>query len=362
VIDAAPEPQIVNLSDLDTSEPAAPEFRLSELIPCGEVTLLAAHGGTGKTALAQHMAVCLAMGLPCMGKTSKPSKVLFYSAEDGATVMRWKFAKECRRMGIASAALAERLTLVDASEADPVLFHEVTQGGARSGKVTAEFNRLDNLMAKMGAEVLIVDNASDVYAADENNRPQVRAFLRSLRKLVTPFNGAVLLLVHVDKATAKAGGSEGYSGSTAWHNSVRSRLFLTTITTLPDGLMLEQKKSNRGRCSDPIILKWSEGLPTFQGSYIETQTSDTDVLNSIVSMVHEYHQRGETLSTSATAHTNAFKVLSSDKSFPKIDKSRFWALLRDAERMGLIHREVYQTAHRKTAERWRASFAPSAPS
>jgi hypothetical protein len=52
----------------------------------------------------------------------------------------------------------------------------------------------------------------------------------------------------VDKNTSrnkKADGGEGYSGSTAWHNSARSRLFMTRGD---DGLLtLEHQKSNLGK-------------------------------------------------------------------------------------------------------------------
>lgn len=357
-------PIVVTLTDLASIEPTPPSFRMQDLMPANEVTLLAAHGGAGKTALALHMAICLAMGLWCMGKDVTRSRVLFYSAEDGADVMRWRIKRECKRLQIDPRALAEYLTLVDASEANPVLFHEVSNKGAKSGQCSDEYDRLRNMMQSTASEVLIIDNASDVYAADENSRPQVRGFLRSLRKLVMSVHGAVMLLVHVDKATARQGGtSEGYSGSTAWHNSVRSRLYLAQSAVAPDGLLLEQKKNNRGACSAPIVLQWVEGMPTFKGAHIETKQSDADIAATITTMIGEYYDRGEYLSTSLTAHTNPYKVLSTDPDFPQITKARLSTTLRLAEREGWIEREVYRTPHRKQAERWRQTpSAPSAPS
>jgi hypothetical protein len=369
--DPAGSDLFVRLDDIEDATIDPPAFTVDQIIPAGEVTLLGAHGGVGKTALAQHIAVCLATGRNCLGKDCRKSKVLFYSAEDGANQMRWKFKRECERLGISSAELDSGLKLVDASEADPTLFQELKAGGARVGGVTAEFVRLQSLMQSTGCDVLIVDNASDVFAGDENNRAQVRGFIRALRTLVTGTGGAVLLLVHVDKLTARTGGSESYSGSTALHNSVRSRLVLTADSTVADGLLLEQQKNNRGRKADPIVMQWVNGLPTFRGNYTETIASDSEVMTLIAELVHEYHERGESLSTSPTAHTNAHKLLSSDRKFPKIAKGRFWELLREAERNLLIEREIYRTPQRKDAERWRraknwsnagAPSAPSAPS
>jgi hypothetical protein len=358
----APAHPFVRLDDIESASIDAPAFTVAELIPAGEVTLLGAHGGVGKTALAQHLAVCLATGRIFLGKDTRKSKVLFYSAEDGAEQMRWNLKRECRRLGVSSSELDAGLKLVDASEGDPTLFHEIKTGGARIGSVTAEFERLKKLMESTGCDVLILDNASDTFAGDENSRAQVRGFIRALRTLVAGTGGAVLLLVHVDKATAKLGGSESYSGSTAWHNSVRSRLVLAAYSGVTDGLMLSQEKSNRGRKADPVVMQWVDGMPTFKGSYIETCASDSDVMHLMAELIEEHFERGESLSTSRTAHTNAHKSLSSDRRFPKVDKGRFWDLLREAERHCLIRREIYKTPQRKESERWRRAGAPSAPS
>jgi RecA-family ATPase len=57
----------------------------------------------------------------------------------------------------------------------------------------------------------------------------------------------------------------GLSGSTAWHNSVRSRLYLKTATNDEDardtGLrVLEMRKSNYGPQAENIPLRWDAGV------------------------------------------------------------------------------------------------------
>lgn len=101
------------------------------------------------------------------------------------------------------------------------------------------------------------------FEPESFNRGQVRAFIRLRAKLVRPMHGAVLLLAHVDKLTARTGGSQGYSGSTAWHNSVRSRLFLSEES---GGLLLEHQKSNRGKRAADTHLVWDDGLHSVAGS------------------------------------------------------------------------------------------------
>ena len=63
-------------------------------------------------------------------------------------------------------------------------------------------------------------------------------------------DAAVVLLAHIDKAAARNGGQgNSYSGSTAWHNSARSRLAL--VEDEATGLELLHEKANFGKKRDP---------------------------------------------------------------------------------------------------------------
>src|SRR5690606_6765955 len=69
-------------------------------------------------------------------------------------------------------------------------------------------------------------------------------------------DAGLILLAHVDKLAARNGSSgNSYSGSTAWHNSARSRLALVDL----DGTIeCRQEKANFGKPADPIRLHWNE--------------------------------------------------------------------------------------------------------
>lgn len=358
-------PQEVELSDLATFAPSAPSFWADEILPADVVTLLGAHGGTGKTTLALYGAVCLAMGLPFLGKLTKRARALFYSGEDDADLLRWRLASVCKRLQVDPAMLGGWLRVIDASASDSVLFVEASHKGVRIGQPTESFAALCATMAAYDTEILILDNASDVYGADENNRAQVRAFIRLLAATVRPMHGAVLLLAHVDKMTARGGGTQGYSGSTAWHNSVRSRLFLSEEQ---GGLKLEHQKSNRGAKAAPMRLEWEDGLPVL-ATHEPSQGVGNDLIEKIrqkavLDLLGEFYDRGEYASTSTGgAHNNLYKLLKNERGFPSgMAKEDFWTLIRNAERQGVIHRESYVDAYRKDRERWRPGSAPSAPS
>ncbi len=75
---------------------------------------------------------------------------------------------------------------------------------------------------------MLIDSLHDVFSGNENFRPEARAFVQGMAKIATMINGAVVVLAHPSLSGLDRG--IGTSGSTAWNNAVRSRLYLT----LPD--------------------------------------------------------------------------------------------------------------------------------
>ncbi|WP_298627022.1 AAA family ATPase [uncultured Legionella sp.] len=221
--------------------------------------LPSAHGGTGKSMLALQMAICVAMGFPFMNKKTIPSRVLFFSGEDSTSVVRHRLACICRVQKIDPTVLADRLLVIDSTE-NPGLY--VTQN--RDNISIDGYKKLLERSTAYSAGLIIIDNASDTFDANENERARVREFIRFLTQLAKLLNAAVLLLAHMDKDSVKyKSSSENYSGSTAWHNSVRSRLFLN-IDKETQTLSLIQQKSNLEHLSEAINMRREEyGILSF---------------------------------------------------------------------------------------------------
>jgi RecA-family ATPase len=104
---------------------------------------------------------------------------------------------------------------------------------------------------------------ADVYPANENDRTKVRQFVGILRRLAIKRDCAVLVLGHPSLTGLHSG--TGTSGSTAWNNSVRSRLYLSRVTDNGfepdmDVRVLSTKKANYGRAGGEINLKWQAGV------------------------------------------------------------------------------------------------------
>lgn len=374
----------VSVSDVLTNPSPPPQFVWEGYLPRGVVSMLSAHGGTGKSTIALMLSVCAALGRPLFGVDTVQSKTLFVSLEDSDHLVRHRLAFICRTWGIDPAQVDNKLHIVDGTE-NPELFAAENRA---AGEATATYFELRNLVQSEGVELVIVDNASDAYGGDEIQRRQVRAFIRALVEVARLTNCAVLLLAHVDKNTSRGGraeGGEGYSGSTAWHNSVRSRLFMSRkeIGTL----LLEHQKSNLGRCHEPLMLEWPDsGLPQL----IDNEPAD-NLLNpfmqrvdgwvederaiSLLRMVAEFESRQQYCSPIATARNNVFAILKSETAFQKLKLNADGCkrIVNQCQRAKWIQPVEYRTHDRKTRTRWTltsegraiaglsALCAPSAP-
>lgn len=361
----APEPEKpaphlvpVSVEDVITNPSPAPEFAWDGYLPRGVVSMLGAHGGVGKSTVTLMLAVCVALGRFMFGVRTEEGPAIFVSLEDGARIIRWRLATICRVLGIDPAVLKGKLYIVDGTE-NPELFVAGEMSSRGPGEVTVGYTELEGMAKSIKPALIIVDNASDAFGADEINRRQVRGFIRSLGAIAKHNDCSVLLLAHVDKNTSKgeARNTEGYSGSTAWNNSVRSRLFMSRNTV--GMLLLEHQKANFGKCRDPLQLIWPDGeLPQLPAHSVDMsgmlasaagRQTDAQAVELLKKMA-EFEGRGEYMSPSPNARTNAVATLKS--AFRGMPKDVLTELVRQCDRAKWIERMAYTTPDRKSRERW----------
>ena len=354
---AAAKHKQYTLSSLLELELGDPVWWWDGYMPGGEVTLLAAHGAAGKSTLALQLACAIATGRPFLGRATRRGRVLFFSGED--PVESPHFQARVRRVlnasGVDPVEVGDRLRIEDAT-ADPALSREVRTDAGRVAIPARGYAELREAIKAHRADVVIVDNASDTFEGDEIARAQVRAFVRSLATLVRAAGGAVLLLSHVNKTSAKGtdGDGEGYSGSTAWHNSVRSRLHLREVENkarTPDVRLLEllHGKSSHGVKLPPLALTWrKDGVPELAA---DADTRPDAELRRLVRVIAEFTSRGERVPAAVTGPNTARAVLGRHAPADLRD------LLRDGERRGwLVRVEVNdKTTDYKPRQSWEAT-------
>jgi len=356
-----PEPLLkpVSVTDVWTNPSPAPAFAWDGYCPLSEVTLFAANGGTGKSVIGLMLAVSAALGRPLFDVPTRHCRVLFASLEDGADLVRHRVANICRAWGIDPLALADRLVIVDGTE-HPELFSVDTRG---AGDATPSYGELCRLAA--GAGLVVVDNASDAFGGDEIKRREVRAFVRVLKHIAKAQACAVVLLAHVNATTARARkptDDEGYSGSTAWNNSVRSRLFLSRDEM---GLLtLAHQKANLSKRREPITLQWlDDGLPQLvQGGGFDDDgfssrqqgRADDDAAAALLRLLAEFEGRGQYCHTGATSRSNPYAILRSEPGFQKLklDSNSTKRVITQCQRAKWIEPLDYRTLDRKLHQRW----------
>lgn len=269
LLEASAEPVAIKWVDpieWNGAEPPKRRFVVAGMIPDGEVTLLTGAGGVGKTLLAQQAGTAVALGAPFLGRETERCKVMAFLCEDGEDELHLRQRAINTALGVGMEAVSPWLRIASRKFMDNLL--AVWQSNHGAMKRTAVWEALRRDALAFGAKLLIVDTIADTFGGNEIDRSQVRQFVQAcLGKLAQELGGAVLALGHPSKAGQAVGG-DGTSGSTAWHASVRSRLYLQHATKDGTGPFrrLENRKANYGASGDVFMLRWVRGAFELQSA------------------------------------------------------------------------------------------------
>lgn len=347
---------VVDLADIVTAELPKPRYIVEALIAYCVVTLLGGHGGAGKSMLALIFAAFVACGRAWNGLHVSLGRVVYVSLEDPASVIKNRLQRILRAYDLPAETLQANLVVLDGTDCDSALGRE--SPASRRFETTETYEALRGHLA--GASLIVIDNASDAFDGNENERRSVRAFVRSLVQLARrdAANAGVLLLAHIDKASAKFGArGNAYSGSTAWHNSARSRLALTTEQ---NRATLVQEKNNFGTPAAPIALRWSDDgvLVPAPSGYIDPARSMTDAADAaaVLAALGEAAERRVDVPVGHTGRRTAQNALQAFPALPAAlhgatGRERFWRALARLQADGKVRSEEYQNAGRKWRER-----------
>lgn len=343
----------IPLDELDNAPP--PSFLVEHWIPEGEVVLLAAHGGSGKSILSLTLAAHVATGRPFCGLSVQRRKVAFLSFEDHDPILRHRMRQVLAAYGMTKDEVRVNLSLLDASEAG-ALVTEASAAGVRFLTPCEAWGALENL----DADLVIIDGASDTFDANENERRFVRCFISMLRSLARKRGGAVLLLAHLPKET-KAG--MNFSGSTGWNNSVRARL---SMTRDDNGFVtVSQEKSNHGPCAGAKVFTFADGgvlVPTEPGEVAAVKGTAPGLIDeAVLEAIREAYQNGNPISTAERGPNNAAQVLQVllHGKWNTIRYNQISPALTRLAVSGKIRRAEWVTPARKRREVWAPADAAS---
>ncbi|MER9279591.1 AAA family ATPase [Mesorhizobium sp. M0522] len=304
----------INASNLAATDPPARKFLVPELIPAATVTLFSGDGGTGKSLLALQLGVSTATGTDWIGNMLEEGHALYLSAEDDIDEIHRRLVAICAGRDFSVADL-RKLTIAPLAGLDAVLASPMTKGNAI--RATALFDALAAKACALMSALIVLDTSADLYAGNENDRAQVRQFVGMLRGLAMTTRAAVVLLSHPSVAGMTAG--SGTSGSTAWNNSVRSRLYLERVKA-DDGMepdvdlrRLRSMKANYGPIGGDILLRWKSGrfVPEHGAGGIDRISAEARAEAVFLKILSTYASQDRNVSASP-GPTNAPSIFASD--------------------------------------------------
>lgn len=371
VIEAPPGerlwPAPLDLTALGGREPAQPRFIVDDWLPAGYASLLSGHGGVGKSGIALHLAVCIALGRSFFGTKVERRRVMYMSCEDRENVLHWRLARICAFEGVELQELTGWLVIVDLVGKETTLWQGDAHGG---GGYTLAFAELDHSFRACEAEVLFVDGIADTFAGNENARVDVKRYINRLISLIDPDNGAIVLIGHVAKPVGGVANPEGYSGSTGWHNSVRARWYLYPEQQYGDegkektgDLLLDLQKSNLGAADLQIKFTWHPVHHMFVGaeraaqSFLERGIKERQERAGILLAIEASIDAGVRVPATVQGSRTAYHVLSARPEFPDSLKgsaratvNRFNRHVMEMRQAREVTTEAYKTADRKMTE------------
>lgn len=248
---------ITRASDLEGRTVPERPWLVPGWLPRRQVTLLMGDGGVGKSLLGLQLQASMALGVPWIGLPVRQGRSIGIYTEDDEGELHARVVDIARSMNVRLAeleAMAWRSAVADPCE----LVELDGRGGVRR---TPYFQWMEDAVQRMGAELVILDAAANLFGGDEIARRQVTAFIVLLRRLAVETDSTVVLLGHPSVAGMNNG--TGQSGSTAWSNAVRSRLYMSRDAGSdpnPDIRILEKKKSNYASTGDRIRMRWDLGV------------------------------------------------------------------------------------------------------
>lgn len=247
-------------SDWATPPPTR-EWLVSGWLPANRIALLAGRGAAGKSQVALQLAHAITADLPA-GSTRSwfeggpeipggQGAVVFVTWEDDSNeILRRMLGNPQNQHGAPEfdRAVGGRFHFIDLAGQGPLWAGDSHRS---YGELTPAGESLRAVCQSLGVRLLVIDALSSAFAANENDRAAVRAFLSSWDRWARDTGCAVLLIAHPPKSE---GIDNHYSGSTDWRAGVRSLLVLSRPKGIADRGKLACDKLNSAQTPDPIAL------------------------------------------------------------------------------------------------------------
>jgi len=321
-------PAFIRVSDLALRPVPPREWLVEGLVPGSTVTTISGDGGVGKSLLALQLAISTSLGLPWAGRAIETVPAIFLTAEDDEG--------EVLRRIVDIAALIDRdpremggLEVLSLAGHDAIM--SAWSRLSNTMAPTPLFEQVERRIVDTGAKLVVLDTLADLHSGQENDRAHARQVIGQFRGLAIRNSCAVVLLAH-PSLTGLATGT-GTSGSTAWNNSVRSRLYLERVfidgqEADPDLRKLTTKKANYGPTGAEVLFRWTDGALKLEASDsgLDRAATEARAERVFMTLLREREDQGRPVShSSGTSYAPA--QFATDPAAEGVSKAQFRAAM-----------------------------------
>jgi RecA-family ATPase len=240
------------------AQPGPRDFVIAGLVPGRRVSSFLADGGLGKTTITTQIGVHVAVNRSLYGLEVNGGRVLGLFCEDETDELERKVRAACDAERI-ELEQVEQFVAISREGMDNLLcWFEHDQIA-----LTPFYHQVEATVAAFRPRLLILDTLADFFGGDYLSTPHVRQFIKTaLGGLCVRHGCAILLVAHPSASGMNSGDGGGFS--TAWNNSVRSRLYLRRpkskdVDAAQDRRILEVRKANYGPSGVSVPLIWRAG-------------------------------------------------------------------------------------------------------
>ncbi len=289
----------IDMSDWDTVPVPEREWAVRDRIPLRQVSLFSGEGSIGKSVALLQLSAAHVLAKDWLGTMPEPGPALYLGAEDAADEVHRRIAAIAAHYGARISELVGHLHLLDFAGQDAILGRADRNGLVHPTKI---FAQLKEAACDIRPKLISLDTAADIFAGNESDRAQVRQFIGQLRGMAIAANSPLVIASHPSLTGINTG--TGLSGSTAWHNSVRSRMYFKAATTEageepdPELRELQFLKNNYGPKAEKILLRWKSGafVPANVMGSLDKMAADQNTERVFLKLLGKFNNQNRDIS------------------------------------------------------------------
>lgn len=239
--------------------PKPRDWIIQDWLPANEITSIYGDGGIGKSLLSMQLGFSVAYGVPFFDiPIAKTMPVLMVMCEDSNDELHRRIYSIRKSQKYDFKANREASFKFWSRVGLNNILAETDRFSLEARPFLADLKKEITNMGD-GQKLVVLDTLTDVFAGNENDRTTVNQFIKTyIGGLAKDCNATIIMIGH----PSKSGKSDksGFSGSTAWNNSVRNRWYLTNNEINDSYRVLQRIKSNYAASGEEINLFWEKGV------------------------------------------------------------------------------------------------------